>query len=229
MTLKSPKPPPFIIALDRANGGATSEDPRRLRTRTALINAAQKLFSERTFEMVSVDYITEAAGVAKGSFYNHFSDKQGLATEIGSLLYRYVVSLIDEDAKIYGDPASRCVRGTMIMARFALEQPESAKALLRLSRDLFTVNDPLNSRVVEIIKAGIEDGTFNDVGVEDGFMLLVGTGQMLVQQAVDSLWPGNVKLIAQRCCMNMLRGFGVKLPKARRISEDAANSILKGF
>jgi AcrR family transcriptional regulator len=229
MTLKSAKAPPLIIALDRAKGGATSEDPRRARTRTALIKAAQKLFSERTFETISVEYITEAAGVAKGSFYNHFSDKQDLATEISGLLYGHVTGLIDADAKIFTDPALRCVRGSMIMLRFALEHPESARALLRLSRDLFSVHDPLNSRVVDVIKAGIADGTFNEIGLEDGFMLLVGTGQMLVQQAVEGVWPGDVKLIAQRCCMSMLRGFGVKLPKARRISEDAAQSMLKGL
>jgi AcrR family transcriptional regulator len=229
MTKTPAKARPLIIMLDRANSKAASDDPRRLRTRTALMDAGQKLFSERTFETVSVEFITDAAGVAKGSFYNHFSDKHGLATEIGNLLSGYVIDLIDQDAKVFGDPAHRCVRGTMIMLRFSMEHPESARALLRLSRDLFSVNDPLNSRVVEIVKAGIDDGTFNEIGVEDGFMVVVGTAQMLVQQAVDGVWPEDPKLIAQRCCTSMMRAFGVKLPRARRISQNAAEDLLQGI
>jgi AcrR family transcriptional regulator len=229
MAKKPVKARQLIILLDRAKSTPGSDDPRRLRTRTALMEAGQKLFSERTFEAISVEFITDAAGVAKGSFYNHFNDKHGLATEIGNLLSGYVIDLIDQDAKIFSDPALRCVRGTMIMLRFSLEHRESARALLRLSRDLFSVTDPLNSRVVEIVRAGIDDGTFTDIGVEDGFMVVVGTAQMLVQQAVDGVWPGDAKLIAQRCCTSVMRAFGVKLPKARRISETAAEDILKGL
>ena len=41
-----------------------------------------KLFIERGFSACSVQDITEAAGVPKGSFYNHFKSKEALAAEI---------------------------------------------------------------------------------------------------------------------------------------------------
>ena len=41
-----------------------------------------KLFIERGFNACSVQDITEAAGVPKGSFYNHFKSKEALAAEI---------------------------------------------------------------------------------------------------------------------------------------------------
>jgi TetR/AcrR family transcriptional regulator, transcriptional repressor for nem operon len=41
-----------------------------------------KLFIERGFHACSVQDITEAAGVPKGSFYNHFKSKEALAAEV---------------------------------------------------------------------------------------------------------------------------------------------------
>jgi AcrR family transcriptional regulator len=229
MALKSVKARPLIIALDRARTVPTSEDPRRLRTRTAILEAALQLFAERTYDTISVDDITQGAAVAKGSFYNHFTDKHHLATEIGSLLHSHVAGLVAREISNFDDPAVHCVRGSMTVLRFALEHPASAQALLRLSKALFSVKDPLNSQVVEIITAGMKDGSFSEIGLEDGFMVVAGISQMMVEQAFENAWTEDVAVIAQRCCMSMLRGLGVKLPKARRLSENAAEDLLKGI
>ena len=54
----------------------------RRSTRSAILEAAMKQFTERGFSACSVEDITRAAGVPKGSFYNHFKSKQSLAAEI---------------------------------------------------------------------------------------------------------------------------------------------------
>ena len=41
-----------------------------------------KVFTQRGFNASSVQDITDAAGVPKGSFYNHFKSKEALAAEI---------------------------------------------------------------------------------------------------------------------------------------------------
>ena len=55
--------------------------PRRS-ARNAILEAAMKLFIERGFNACSVEDITQAARVPKGSFYNHFRSKQALAADI---------------------------------------------------------------------------------------------------------------------------------------------------
>jgi len=50
--------------------------------RKAVQKAGTKLFTERGFNASSVKDITDAAGVPKGSFYNHFRSKEALAAEI---------------------------------------------------------------------------------------------------------------------------------------------------
>ena len=52
---------------------------RRTPNRQALLAAAEELFGRHGFSAVSVDQIVARAGVAKGTFYNHFRDKDDIA------------------------------------------------------------------------------------------------------------------------------------------------------
>jgi TetR/AcrR family transcriptional repressor of nem operon len=54
----------------------------RRSTRNVVLNAGSKLFIERGFSACGVQDITDAAGVPKGSFYNHFKSKEALAAEV---------------------------------------------------------------------------------------------------------------------------------------------------
>ena len=55
--------------------------------REQLIEHAEDVFRQQGFSAASVQDLTVAARVPKGSFYNHFASKQDLAREI---LIRYV-------------------------------------------------------------------------------------------------------------------------------------------
>jgi AcrR family transcriptional regulator len=65
-------------ALQPANG----YQRRRLETRRQLVDAGRSLFRERPLEQVSIESITARAGVAKGSFYNHFASRDALFDEV---------------------------------------------------------------------------------------------------------------------------------------------------
>jgi AcrR family transcriptional regulator len=51
---------------------------RRQETRDRLFEAAVRLLSERDFESVTVEAITEAADVGKGTFFNYFPNKEAV-------------------------------------------------------------------------------------------------------------------------------------------------------
>jgi len=51
------------------------QSERRSATRTAILDAAEKLFRKRGFDETAVEEITAAANVAKGTFYQHFETK----------------------------------------------------------------------------------------------------------------------------------------------------------
>lgn len=51
-------------------------------TREAILEAAQRLFTDRGFEGTSTHAIVEASGTSKGSFYHYFSSKEDLYTAV---------------------------------------------------------------------------------------------------------------------------------------------------
>ncbi len=52
------------------------------RNRRRLLEAAERLFTERGLERVSMDDVAAAAGVGKGTLYRRFGDKAGLAIAV---------------------------------------------------------------------------------------------------------------------------------------------------
>src|SRR5262245_49558975 len=57
--------------------------------RDLLLDTGLRVLHERGFNATSVQDITEAAGVPKGSFYNHFESKEDLGAEV---VLRYLES-----------------------------------------------------------------------------------------------------------------------------------------
>jgi AcrR family transcriptional regulator len=51
---------------------------KRAETRELLFTTAMRLFAEKDFDAVTVEMITEAAGVGKGTFFNHFKHKEAV-------------------------------------------------------------------------------------------------------------------------------------------------------
>jgi len=54
----------------------------QISVRERLVDNAEHVFRRKGFNGASIQDVTEAAGVPKGSFYNHFRSKQDLAVEI---------------------------------------------------------------------------------------------------------------------------------------------------
>jgi AcrR family transcriptional regulator len=59
-------------------GPISRRDRRRAETRDRLFAAAIRMLSEHEFDYVTVEMITEAADVGKGTFFNYFKNKEGI-------------------------------------------------------------------------------------------------------------------------------------------------------
>jgi AcrR family transcriptional regulator len=63
--------------------------------REELMNAAERLFLERGVATTTIDQITDAAGVAKGSFYLHFSSKEQIRAALAKRFAQQIRAKID--------------------------------------------------------------------------------------------------------------------------------------
>lgn len=76
---------------------ATKRKLQAEQTRATIVSHAQRLFRERGFEAVTIEEITDAAGVARGSFYTYFKNKSDIIVaefrDIDDYYRRYAVNL----------------------------------------------------------------------------------------------------------------------------------------
>ena len=126
---------------------------RRERTRSALLGAAKRVFSESPIENVNVDDVARSAGVAKGTFYYHFRDFDALVAAIGEELATEFDALLQPQRSRLADPLERFALGQFAFLRRAEEEPRWG----RLVRHARFTEDGAAASVREHLAADLED------------------------------------------------------------------------
>jgi AcrR family transcriptional regulator len=102
---KPPKPAPTTTPRPGAEGGKRDQN-RKWRVET-LLEASLPLFLERGIEGVTIDDIVSAAGIAKGTYYRYFEDKEGLVRALFASVQQRVSEAFDtcgESLSVATDP-----------------------------------------------------------------------------------------------------------------------------
>lgn len=197
------------------------------RTRSSLIIAGRRLFSERAIDAVSIDEIVQAANVAKGSFYNHFTDRDTLADAISAEIRASVESAIDLANAHVEDPAMRVARAVSTYFRFALDDAESAGFLIRVYSAHTSLSAPLNSGVVGDVSRGLREGRFAIPTVEAGMLCVLGVTTLALVRMVSEPQPALVVSLAQQVNSLLLRALGISANEADRIAAQASEDIVR--
>lgn len=204
-------------------------DRRRVRTRAALLRAGQQLFSERSVDGVSIDDIVAAAQVAKGSFYNHFPDKEALAKELADVARTSVEAMTSSLSVGIDDPAERVARALCAFARQAVENPVGVGAMLRLFHGASIPDFPMNRGVRAEVHAGISGGRFTGLSVESGVLMTVGVAQILVARVLEQDTRAvQGAVLARDLVFGLLRGLGLEAASAKAIAAKASADIFAG-
>jgi AcrR family transcriptional regulator len=203
-------------------------DRRRVRTRAALLRAGQQLFSERSVDGVSIDDIVAAADVAKGSFYNHFPDKEALARELSDAARASVEEMAATLSVGVDDPAERVARALCAFARNAAENPVGEGAMLRLFHGAGIPDFPMNRGVRAEVHAGITGGRFTGLSVESGVLLTVGVAQILVARILEQSGRRGAETLTRDLVFGLLRGLGLESASAKAIAAKASADIFAG-
>lgn len=191
----------------------------------ALVAAGQTLFAEHPVDAVAIDDIVRQAGVAKGSFYKHFPDKDALLGAIVQDIRGRIEAEVTEANAGVTDPARRVVRGVCVYLRFVSEEPEKGGVLVRNDRSLPGME--INRGAVNDVTAGLAEGRFLVSTVEAGALFILGVAHAgLIRFNGDRGAASNI-WIAQQLCQLILRGLGVPHAEAELIAAQAAEDILR--
>lgn len=197
-------------------------DRRRARSRAALLDAAETLFAARGVDAVSIDEIVAGADVAKGTFYNHFEDKDAIARTIAGAVRADIEDEVTAANAAVTDPALRCARALCIHARFATQFPVRAQALTRLHAGTLSPEAAINRGLRADIEAGFASGQLQAYDCATA-MLFVGSGAIAIIAAVLNGAPAQVT--AREIITLLLAGLGVRRPSAAAIARAASNDV----
>lgn len=203
-------------------------DRRWERTRAALLNAGRTLFAARDIDGITVDEIVAVADVAKGSFYNHFVDKDVFAREIASSVRKQAEQLVQQVNIGIDDPAAHLARALCVFMRFAIEHRESAQVLWRLNSGATMVDAPINRNLRDNVQRGISQQRFKHVDLEAAVLLVMGVIVISLRHALEERLVTPPIDVAKGMAAGLLRSLGVAPNQAARLACEAADDILAG-
>lgn len=207
----------------------SAREAHSLRIRDALVTACGDLLIEKPIDALTINNIVETAGVAKGSFYNHFPDKEALAITVSEAIFNEVELAVKMSNKNVTDPAYKIVRGMCNHMQLAVSDPRRAIIMLRGHEKIKTGANPLNRTAQADIAQGVESGRFEQRCENSGLIQVMGvvyfTSLSILEQKLSAkeaieLCTGVFTLI--------LCGFGLDEEEALRIVADSARDIIKG-
>ena len=192
---------------------------RRRRTREVLVDAAREVFAAQGVETTTIQEITEAADVAKGSFYNHFDSKADVLRAVVETTLRELGRALDRLTEpLRADPArviSVSLRHTL---RAGVEDPTLGWFLLRAA-DADSVGEAaLGAFARRDLRRGVQSGRFRAAGA-DLAGTLIGAGMLAV---LRRRLRGELTSAADaELALHALRLLGVPEGQARAIAGEA--------
>jgi AcrR family transcriptional regulator len=205
---------------------ASRSSTRSVRTRTALIAAGRKLFAEHALDAVAIDDIVNEAAVSKGSFYNHFDDKDALLAAIVADIRGGIEARITQVNADVEDPPARIARAVCVYCSRVADEPAEGHILLR-NDPRGSARQPLNEGLRADLTAGLHSGRLILPGVEAGLLFVIGVAHSLLLAAVRNRDAAKTIGEGQQLCMMMLRSFGLPYPEPEVIAARAADEIIR--
>lgn len=200
--------------------------PRAARTRAALVAAGFDLLAKKPIDAIAIDELVAAAGVAKGSFFNHFADKPAFAAALAADVRREVEALVGKTNRGVTDPVARIAGGMRVSAAFALDQPKRTAVLLRSGAGVTSRNHPLNQGVAADLDAALAAGLLRAEAAASGVLYWLGLCLVLMTHVLAH--PGDRRAAAQALrdmTILGLTGLGVSELAAAAVAEASAATI----
>lgn len=192
--------------MPEADRGKRGRDERR----GELLLAARQVFASKGYHAATVDDITRAAGVAKGTFYLYFDEKRAVFYELIRAFFELVTEIGSAVAEEVQDRAEYVRRLEVAVARICELFRDHRDLVKLVYRESMGMDPELESMVREFyrriarleaenVKLGISLGLFRD----DLHPLVVAYAQIgmvervLLAELSDRSFPGELDLVRQ--------------------------------
>lgn len=206
-----------------------SKDPRKARTRKAVLGAAGALFASGGVERTTVDEIADRAGVSVGSIYAHFGSKDRLLVEFVDERLALAMEWLTATLGAVDSPLQRVLDTGEAYVQFALLEPVAFRFIamraldpgpaaieddagVRVSRRMATIT----AGVEADLAAAIERGEIDAVPTDQAMIFLLGAWNGVAGQILRHEEPISADLARAALRLGqtvLLRGLGAPAPR----------------
>lgn len=187
---------------------------KRERTRAAMLDATVRLVAQKGMEALRINDITEEAGLANGTFYNHFADKDEVLIEAAYGIAAEVSRQLDADMSAIDDGPSRVVTATRRFITIVLAEPDWARLILSGAQHLPHLGDDASQYLRADLERGVAQGKFH---VEVTGFLLKQILALITVAIETQLAKGLEPKQTDEICEHILRLLGLSALEAKRI------------
>ena len=185
---------------------------RRERMRQILVEAAMRLFARQGVDATTIDEIVETAGVAKGTFYNYFTDRTEIAREVARTIRAEINDAVEELNQGIEDPAERISRGVRLYMAMVVLDPVKAQMLSRIYDGGIDMHRGLNQHLLGDIDDGLRKGRISAPDRETVLHFVLGVATAALAALIHEGAPEEVaegKGYARNMTVMLLQGFGL--------------------
>lgn len=188
---------------------------RRERTRQKLLEAAARVVAERGEKKATIDDFIQAAGVARGTFYNHYTTRNELLEDLWKQIGQDPFREIQGACEKLADPAERLTSQARLVLDCAKSNPAWGWLVYALSVDSETVNDDLLSYPRPDLIAGMREGRLSVDDLSAANNLIVGAVRTTLRAVLDEPRQSGSP---ESLCVMLLKAVGLPDVEAREIS-----------
>jgi AcrR family transcriptional regulator len=205
------------------------KSPRATRTRSALVAAGFDLLATKPIDAIAIDELVAAASVGKGSFFNHFDDKQAFAGALATEVRLELEQHVDRANKGVSDPVERIAGGLLTCANFAIEKPKRAAVLLRSAVNVTDPKHPLNKGLAGDFDEAVRLGTVRPEARESGVLYWLGLCQTVIAYLLEDTGASSrAEARVADILLFGLEGIGVDHRRAEELSKQPYSAVKVG-
>jgi AcrR family transcriptional regulator len=134
---------------------------RQAEVRRRILAVAERLMEQHGIERVTLDEITDGAGIARRSFYHHFASKHDVLVPIARARTMALTRRIDRLVMRLGDPAEVIAAALRHVLRGIVQDPLCIWFMLRSGLPYDRLQEGMGASYVRDLLRGIDAGRFH--------------------------------------------------------------------
>ncbi|MEM7016778.1 MAG: TetR/AcrR family transcriptional regulator [Pseudomonadota bacterium] len=189
---------------------------KRERTRTALLESALDVIAQKGVEGAKINEITDNAGMANGTFYNHFDDKEQIIQAVAIYAAEQIGGRIDAEMAHLDKATARMVTATTKAINLAIDKPVLGLVLIDLINQSTETRNEMMRFLKLDLKLGQQQGEFD---IELSQFLLDQVVALITASMRNQITEGIDAQKTARTCDYILRLCGLTPKAAARAVE----------